>query len=156
MLEELMPVIKPHKRSATVTTEPERVNTLPGVESRISFGPLLHYLKEKRTAVSDIRGGFYNYLIEKFEVEPGLSGVVEDPSVLESQQGLRVLRSELVADEAVGHTLICNHVFAVELYKGHHADGHITDTYKGMDAFLEFMNECRRQYNQHVNWTLHG
>ncbi|HEY1112396.1 MAG TPA: hypothetical protein VGE66_02510 [Chitinophagaceae bacterium] len=96
MLEELLPVLKPHKPTAHVTTEPEMVHTLPGVESRISFEPLLHYLKEKQSAISDIRAGFYNYLLEKFEAEPDLAGIIEDPARLEKHSELLELLSTML------------------------------------------------------------
>lgn len=96
MLEELIPVLKPHKPLAHVTTEPEEVHALPGVESKISFGPLIHYLKEKRSEIADIRAGFYNYLLEKFEAEPELAGVIEDPALLEKHSELLELLSTML------------------------------------------------------------
>ena len=96
MLEELIPVLKPLKSTAHVTTEPELLNTLPGVDSKISFLPLIQYLKEKRSLVSDIRAGFYNYLLDKFEAEQDLSGVIEDPAVLERHGELFELLSTLL------------------------------------------------------------
>jgi hypothetical protein len=96
MLEELIPVIKPSRRAAHVTTEPNGVNTLPGVASTISFQPLLHYLKEKRSHVSDIRAGFYNYLVDKVEAEQDLSGVIQDPRILERHSELFELLSTML------------------------------------------------------------
>ena len=44
-----MPVLETHKkRAATITEEPELTSSLPGVDSKISFQPLLNYLKEKQ------------------------------------------------------------------------------------------------------------
>ncbi len=79
-----------------MTAEPEMTKMLPSVDSKISFLPLINYLKEKRSSVSGIRSGFYNYLIEKFEAEPALSEVMEDLHLLQNHQDLLELLSTLL------------------------------------------------------------
>jgi hypothetical protein len=71
MLEEILSVPKP-RASKIITAEPELINELPEIDSKISFHSFVNYLKENRSSVTDTRERFYDYLIEKFEAEPSL------------------------------------------------------------------------------------
>lgn len=96
MLDDIIPVVKPTKRSRLTEAEPQFTAALPNIESKISFLPLINYLKEKRSTVSDMRSGFYNYLIEKFEAEPSLSQVIEDIKLIEDHDELMDLLGTLL------------------------------------------------------------
>lgn len=96
MLDDIIPTSKPLSRSQMLTAEPELLHVLPEIDTRISFRPLLQYLKEKRSSVSEIRSGFYNYLIEKFESEPALSEPITDLALLQNHDELLELLSTLL------------------------------------------------------------
>lgn len=76
--------------------DPGLVASLPAVDSKISFLPLVNYLKQKRSSVSDMRSGFYNYLIEKFEAEPALSEPIKDIKLIEEHDDLMNLLGTLL------------------------------------------------------------
>ena len=71
MLEEIISVSKP-RASKMVTADPEVLKTLPGIDSKISFCSFVNYLQDNRSAVTDTKERFYNYLIEKFGEQTSL------------------------------------------------------------------------------------
>lgn len=96
MLDDILTVLKPTNRSKMTEAEPQLTASLPSIDSKISFRPLVTYLKEKRSTVSDMRSGFYNYLIEKFEAEPALSEVIKDIKLIEDHDELMDLLGTLL------------------------------------------------------------
>ena len=62
--------------------------SLPDVDSNISFLPLINYLKEKTPDVSNIKSSFYKYLVKKFEDTPELLQTISDMVVLEENSEL--------------------------------------------------------------------
>ena len=65
MLDE-MPVLKPSRKAKLLTAQPTIVESLPFIESVISFRPFVNYLKEKLPSVSETKARLYNFLIQKF------------------------------------------------------------------------------------------
>src|SRR6185369_9408891 len=55
-----------------VTAEPELTKSLPEIDSKISFRSFVNYLQDNRSAVTDTKERFYNYLIEKFGEQTSL------------------------------------------------------------------------------------
>jgi hypothetical protein len=96
MLDDILTVLKPTNRSKMTEAEPQLTASLPPIDSKISFRPLITYLREKRSTVSDMRSGFYNYLIEKFEAEPALSEVIKDIKLIEDHDELMDLLGTLL------------------------------------------------------------
>ena len=96
MLQDIIPALKATRRSRMTEAEPQLTATLPPLDSTISFLPLINYLKEKRSSVSDMRSGFYNYLIEKFEAEPSLTEVIRDIKHIEEHGDLMDLLGTLL------------------------------------------------------------
>jgi hypothetical protein len=90
MLDE-MPVLKPSKKSRVLTAHPTIIEALPLVDSHISFSPFVHYLKEKRSSVSETKEQLYNYIIKKFESEPGLLETVDDIGLIDEKADLMEL-----------------------------------------------------------------
>jgi hypothetical protein len=90
MLDE-MPVLKPSKKSRVLTAHPTIIEALPLVSSHISFSPFVHYLKEKRSSVSETKERLYNYIIKKFESEPRLLESVDDIGLIDEQADLMEL-----------------------------------------------------------------
>ncbi|HYK56176.1 MAG TPA: hypothetical protein VEV15_06825, partial [Flavisolibacter sp.] len=72
MLDELIPALKPLKRSKMLTAEPAKLQSLPVINNTISFRPFVEYLRSKRTAVSETRERLYKYIINRFEGQPSL------------------------------------------------------------------------------------
>jgi hypothetical protein len=93
MLDEIIPALKPSKRLKMLAAEPELTGVLPEVDSKISFLPLINYLQEKRSEVSNIKEQFYNYLIRKFESEPDLTHTINYVEILEEHSDLLELLS---------------------------------------------------------------
>ena len=88
MLEEIAPSIRPLKEVKVITSahcfEDEELR----IDSKISFLPFIDYLKEKSSDSSNIRTGFYRYLIQKFESEPALMKPFADTGALNDSQDL--------------------------------------------------------------------
>ena len=91
MLDEVMPALKPLRKSKMLAAEPTIIETLPPVDSKISFVPFINYLKNKRGSVTDTRERLYNDLIKKFEEEPALLHPIDDIPVIEENAGLMEL-----------------------------------------------------------------
>lgn len=96
MLDEIISASKPAKRSKMLEAQPEMTAALPEMDTKISFRPLLHYLKEKRSEVSEIKANFYKFLIKKFEAEPQLLEPVHDALTLEEHSDLLELLSTVL------------------------------------------------------------
>ena len=90
MLDELT-VLQPVQKPRMVTVHPTLVESLPFVESHISFGPLLHYLKEQYPSLDGTKERLYNYLIEKLEAEPQLLGPIDNIGIVEHHADLMEL-----------------------------------------------------------------
>ncbi|HZI53501.1 MAG TPA: hypothetical protein VFD56_07360, partial [Chitinophagaceae bacterium] len=88
MLEEIAPSIRPLKEVKVITSAHCLEDEELPIDSKISFLPFIDYLKEKSSATSDIRTGFYRYLIQKFESEPKLMQPLENTSVLNDNEDL--------------------------------------------------------------------
>lgn len=88
MLEDIKPSIRPLKEVKVVTCAHCLENEEMPIESRISFLPFIDYLRQKSADTSDIRTGFYRYLIQKFEGEPQLLKPIDDLGVLNDNQDL--------------------------------------------------------------------
>ena len=88
MLEDIAPVASSLKRVRLLETTPGFAVDGLLLDSRISFLPFINYLKEKVTGRTETKSKFSNYLIEKFEAEPALLKPVEDPELLDKNQGL--------------------------------------------------------------------
>ena len=88
MLEEITPSIRPLKEVKVITSAHCLEDEELPIDSKISFLPFIDYLKEKSSATSDIRTGFYRYLIQKFESEPALMQPLENTSVLNDNYDL--------------------------------------------------------------------
>src|ERR1041385_6397229 len=82
MLDEIVPVSKVSKTSKVLSADPAVADALPEVDSKISFLPLINYLKEKRPDVSEIKQSFYNHLVKKFEAVPELLRIIHDHELL--------------------------------------------------------------------------
>ena len=96
MLDEILPAVKPPKRSKMLTAEPLMTKVLPEIQSKISFLPLLHYLKEKQADVSELKANCYKFLINKFEAEPDFSEEIGDYKMLEEHSDLLELLSTML------------------------------------------------------------
>ncbi|MBD0285718.1 MAG: hypothetical protein ICV53_13425 [Flavisolibacter sp.] len=96
MLDEIISAVKPPRRSKMLVAEPKMTGALPDIDSKISFLPLLNYLKEKRSEVSDIKSGFYKFLIKKIEAEPELLTTINDSALLEEHSDLLELLSTML------------------------------------------------------------
>ena len=88
MLDEIISGLRSSKRSKMLAAEQTFTKELPQIDSKISFLPLIDYLKEKRSAASDIKSDCYRYLIKKFEAEPHLSKTLTDVEILEEHTDL--------------------------------------------------------------------
>jgi hypothetical protein len=92
MLDEI-PVLKSSRKSKLLAAEKRMTGNLPSLDSAISFQPFINYLKEKRSFVSGAREQLYNYLVKQFENQPHLLSSIQDPAVLQDQEGLMELLS---------------------------------------------------------------
>src|SRR5690349_5937059 len=88
MLEEIAPSIRPLKEVKVITSAHCLEDEELPIDSKISFLPFIDYLKDKSLGTSDIRTGFYRYLIQKFEAEPALLKPFLDTNVLNDNQDL--------------------------------------------------------------------
>ena len=88
MLEEIAPSIRPLREVKVIASAHCLEEEELPIDSHISFLPFIDYLKEKSSNTSDIRTGFYRYLIQKIEGEPALLKPFVDPAVLNDNQDL--------------------------------------------------------------------
>ena len=88
MLEEIAPSIRPLKEVKVITSAHCLEDEELPIDSKISFLPFIDYLREKSSDTSDIRTGFYRYLIQKFESEPALLQSFVDTNILNDNQDL--------------------------------------------------------------------
>lgn len=91
MLDELIPALKPLKRSKMLTAEPAKLQSLPVIKNTISFGPFVEYLRSKRSAVSETRERLYNYVINRFESQPSLLKPVDNIGLMDEHADLMEL-----------------------------------------------------------------
>ncbi len=88
MLDEITPSIRPLKEVKIIASGKSlRDEELP-IVSQISFLPFIEYLRQKADNTSDIRTGFYRYLLQKFEAEPALLEPIQDTSILSDNEDL--------------------------------------------------------------------
>lgn len=71
--------------------EPAITNTLPEVDSKLSFRPFIEYLKEKQCFDSEARERLYSYMLKKFEHESTLLQSVIDVNVINEHAPLMEL-----------------------------------------------------------------
>ena len=120
MLEEIVPSIRPLKEVKVITSAHCLKDEELPIESKISFLPFIDYLKEKSSVTSDIRAGFYKYLIQKFESEPNLLKPLTDTSVLNDNEDLLDLLTTslfpLVSDNERIFTLALPYHYAIFNY----------------------------------------
>src|SRR5438477_6431512 len=95
MLDEITTVLTPTRKSKMLAAEPGITELLPLVESKISFVPLINYLKEKRQSVSDTRERLYNDLIKKFESEPSLLHAENVETIYQHSELMELLTTSL-------------------------------------------------------------
>src|ERR1044072_3580268 len=88
MLEEITPSIRPLKEVKVITSASCLEEAELPIDSKISFLPFIDYLREKTDNTSDIRTGFYKFLIQKFEAEPALLKPLENTNVLNDNEDL--------------------------------------------------------------------
>ena len=92
MLDEI-PVLQPVKKSKLLAAGKKFTGRIPSLNSAISFQPFIQYLKEKRSFVSGAREQLYNYLVKQLESHPYLLESIQDPTLLQEQEGLMELLS---------------------------------------------------------------
>ncbi len=88
MIEEILPVLTPHKRLKMLSPRRGIINNLPSVVSHISFLPFINFLKDKLTTISGTRADFYRNLIQKFEAKPVLLQQVANIQILDDHEEL--------------------------------------------------------------------
>ena len=88
MLEEIAPSIRPLKEVKVIASAKCLKEEEMPIDSKISFLPFVDYLRQKTGNTSDIRTGFYKYLLQKFEAEPALLKPLEDTNVLNDNEDL--------------------------------------------------------------------
>jgi len=91
MLDELLPSVQTVRKTKLLTADSSLLDALPHLDSKVSFGPFINYLKSKKETVSDTRRRLYDYLVMKFEAEPVLLNPIEDIDVLASNCDLMEL-----------------------------------------------------------------
>src|SRR5689334_20173695 len=120
MLEDITPSIRPLKEVKVITSAHCLENEELPIDSTISFLPFIDYLKEKTGNTSDIRTGFYSYLIKKFESEPQLLKSLENFDVLNDNQDLLELLTTslfpLVSDSEQMFTLAVPYHYTIFNY----------------------------------------
>lgn len=88
MLEEITPSIRALKEVRVIpSAECLKDDELP-IDSKISFLPFIDYLRQKSGNTTDIRTGFFKYLLQKFEAEPALLKPLESTDVLNDNEDL--------------------------------------------------------------------
>ena len=90
MLDE-MPVLKPSKSPKILAAHPLVLESLPFIDSQISFQPFVDYLKAMGSSVTETKERLYNYLVKKFESEPSLLQPVTDIRVIDEHSDLMEL-----------------------------------------------------------------
>ena len=120
MLEEITPSIRPLKEVKVITSAHCLEDEELPIDSKISFLPFIDYLWEKSSATSDIRTGFYRYLIQKFEAEPALLQPFVETTVLNDNQDLLELLTTslfpLVSDKERIFTLALPYHYTIFSY----------------------------------------
>src|SRR5688500_1852514 len=91
MLDEIIPALKSLKRSKMLTAEPEITKSLPVVDSKISFRPLIIYLQTRRPEFYETNEKLYSNLIKKFEEVPSLLKPIEDIGLINDHAPLMEL-----------------------------------------------------------------
>ncbi len=67
MWEDVINNVMSPPRHRVLSPLPETIQTLPVIESKISFLPFINYVKSKRPTVSDTKEKFFDFLIEKLD-----------------------------------------------------------------------------------------
>jgi hypothetical protein len=88
MLEDITPSIRPLKEVKVITSAHCLENEEFPIDSKISFLPFIDYLRQKSSNTSDIRTGFFKYLLQKFEAEPELLKTLDSTDVLNDNEDL--------------------------------------------------------------------
>jgi hypothetical protein len=120
MLEDIKPSIRPLKDVKLISSAHSGKFTETAIDSKLSFLPFINHLKQKAAGSSDIRAGFYNYLIQKFEAEPALLKPIEDVAVLSDNYDLLELLTTslfpIVSDQEHIFTLTVPYQFTIFNY----------------------------------------
>ena len=72
MLQDIAPAIRSSEKIKVLTALPGSTEGNLEFDSSVSFLPFVNYLKDHLKGLDDTRSRFYNYLIERFETEPGI------------------------------------------------------------------------------------
>ncbi len=88
MLEDIAPAIQSSQKVKVLTALPGSTGEDLVFDSHISFLPFINYLKNKSAGNTDTRSRIYNYLVERFETEPGLLQPVKNMGLLNENSGL--------------------------------------------------------------------
>ena len=84
-------VLKPPRKAKIMAAPPSIIETLPTLDSHISFKPFVGYLKEKRSLVSETKVWIYNHLIKELEEKSQLLEPVRDVSLIDKHANLMEL-----------------------------------------------------------------
>src|SRR5262245_30126895 len=95
MLDTVVTSVTPAPATMLIGAEQEFI-CLPGIESKISFLPLVKYLKEKRLTTTGMRSEFYQTLIDRFEAEPELLKPIEDIALINTHSDLMELLANAI------------------------------------------------------------
>ncbi|MES1224125.1 MAG: hypothetical protein ABUT20_52005, partial [Bacteroidota bacterium] len=119
MIEEIISTTTPHANLKILSADKAILDTLPAIDSRISFLPFINFLKDKLETTTGIRADFYRYLIQKFEAEPALlQQVVRAQDLNDNEELLELLSTVIfpVVSEKHNFTLATPYQFNIFSY----------------------------------------
>lgn len=90
MLDE-MPVLQPLTKPKLLAAHPAVIESLPFIDSKISFQPFIKSLKSKRRNINGTKDRLYNFLINKFETITSIEDDLNESSLLEHHADLMEL-----------------------------------------------------------------
>lgn len=173
MLDE-MPVLKPSRKSKMLAAHPTIIETLPFVDSQISFRPFVSYLKERRSSVSDTKERLYSYLIKKFEGESSLLEQIHDISLIDNHADLMELLTTSLfpvvgSHERTNFAMSSPYQFKVFYYSDNFRelffdneeqylllpDGIPTDELKAIQCAAIYDHALEKFYGMHLNEDRH-
>jgi GAF domain-containing protein len=119
MLDEI-PVLKPSCKCKMMAVQPTVIESLPFIDTHISFKPFVNYLQAKINSVSASKERLYNYLVKRFEEEPRLLTPINDMRLIDANADLMELLSTslfpVVGDEENNFALAAPYQFKVFYY----------------------------------------
>jgi hypothetical protein len=173
MLEDIKPSIRPLKEVKVITCAHCLENEEMPIDSRISFLPFIDYLRQKSANTSDIRTGFYNYLIKKFEGEPALLKPLESLDILNDNEDLLDLLTTslfpIVSDKEQIFTLAVPYHYTIFNYSKQFgnlfvnetsdrfllAESESCDELRKLQCSLLYEHVLEKFYNIHLNENTH-